>query len=441
MAAWSRVTLVGERRRVDMVLPAQEPIGALMPDVLQLLGDPVQSPPRLRHLITSTGEVLEPGASLADRQIPDGSVLRLVRSDEPLPAPVVHEVPEVVGDSLDGRLWRWGPGAIRWSASLTLMTLVFAMGLLIRGEVDGNAGVGVVAGLAAVLVASGLAIGVAWREPLGTALTLGGGVTGGLAVWTAADLHDWESWARWGGLALIAAAIVALLGLSSPLGRGGLIGGALAALLGGTGTLCAGLGLDGGRTGSVLALTCVVLLSVLLRTALSLSGLASLDDRRGSGDAVARGDVMGALDTAHRSMVIATVAVALAAAVAGLGATADFDGWSGGLAGLLAVVVASRARMFPLVLEKGALFASAMVIVVALCVRWADHVTWGVWPALGMLLAGLAIPFVVLTRDQPEHVRARLRRVMNRVEAAAVVAIIPVAIGTFGTFERLLDTF
>lgn len=34
-----RVTLVGERRRVDLVLPAQEPLGALLPDVLRLLGD------------------------------------------------------------------------------------------------------------------------------------------------------------------------------------------------------------------------------------------------------------------------------------------------------------------------------------------------------------------------------------------------------------------
>ncbi|WP_316043280.1 EsaB/YukD family protein [Actinomadura sp. CNU-125] len=34
MSAWSRVTLVGEHRRVDMVLPAREPIGALLPDAL-----------------------------------------------------------------------------------------------------------------------------------------------------------------------------------------------------------------------------------------------------------------------------------------------------------------------------------------------------------------------------------------------------------------------
>lgn len=100
---WSRVTLVGETRRLDMVLPSQTPVGALMPDVLELLGDRVLNPPRLRHLVTSTGEVLDPAASLADRRVPDGAILRLVHADEPLPTPVVHEVPEVVGDAIDGR--------------------------------------------------------------------------------------------------------------------------------------------------------------------------------------------------------------------------------------------------------------------------------------------------------------------------------------------------
>ncbi|SEF44035.1 WXG100 protein secretion system (Wss), protein YukD [Thermomonospora echinospora] len=441
MAAWSRVTLIGEQRRIDTVLPALEPIGALMPDVLRLLGDPVHSPPRLRHLVTSTGEVLDPGATLADRRIPDGAVLRLVHSDEPLPAPVVHEVPEVVGDALDGRLWRWSPAAARWSATFAFVALTFAVGLVAGGALPVGAAPGALGGLGALLVAGGVALGVSGREPLGTALTLGGGTVGMLATWSAAGSHDWAEWARWGGPALLAAVLVALLGISSPLGRGGLIGGGVAALLTLEGTLCAALGLNAARTGAVLAVTCVIVLNLLLRAALMLSGLTSLDDRRGAGASVARGDVMAALDDAHRGMTIGTVAVAVAAAVAGLGATAAFDGWNAALAGLLALVVGSRARMFPLVLEKAALLAATVAIVVTLAVRWAEHTAWGAAPALGMLLAGLVIPAVVLASEQPEHVRARLRRSMNRIEAVAVVALVPVAFGTFGTFTRLLGTF
>src|SRR5690606_13710857 len=114
MTSWSRVTLVGERRRVDAVLPAQEPIGALLPEVLELLGDPVENPPRLRHLTTSSGVILDGDATRADKGVTDGAVLRLVSADDPLPAPVVHEVPETVSDALDEHRGRWTPDAARW---------------------------------------------------------------------------------------------------------------------------------------------------------------------------------------------------------------------------------------------------------------------------------------------------------------------------------------
>lgn len=38
-AEMSRVTLVGERRRADIVLPSDTPVGQLLPDILQLLDD------------------------------------------------------------------------------------------------------------------------------------------------------------------------------------------------------------------------------------------------------------------------------------------------------------------------------------------------------------------------------------------------------------------
>ncbi|WP_026405672.1 EsaB/YukD family protein [Actinomadura rifamycini] len=409
MSAWSRVTLVGEHRRVDMVLPAREPIGALLPDVLEVLDDPVQSPPRLRHLATSTGEVLDPGTTLAERRIPDGAVLRLVRGDEPLPAPVVHEVPEVVGDALDGRLWRWGPAAMRWTATAAVAALAAAIVLVLRAGVAGPAAAG--------------------------------GAAGAVALWTAAERLDRPDWLAWTGAGLLAAALTVLLGAVSPLGRGGVVGGAVIALLAGAGGLCAAFGLDAPRIGAVLAGGCVVLLGVVLRLALALSGLTSLDDRRGEGGAVRRGDVLEAFDGAHRTMTIATAAVAVAAAVAGFGALSRFDGWTAALAALLAVVLGGRARVFPLVVQKTALLGAAVAITVGLAVRLAGHASWGPPAALVLLAGVLAVPVAVLAAGQPEHVRARLRRAANVVEGLAVVAIVPVAIGVFGTFERLLGTF
>ncbi|KAB2388803.1 type VII secretion integral membrane protein EccD [Actinomadura montaniterrae] len=440
MSMWSRVTLVGETRRLDMVLPARTPVGALMPDVLELLNDRVLSPPRLRHLVTSTGEVLDPAVSLADRRIPDGAVLRLVHADEPLPTPVVHEVPEVVGDRMDDLPASWGPEAARWTSTAAFAGLTFAAGLTASAVLPADAAPRVLAGVAAVLLAAGAAVGRLWREPLGSAITISGGAVGALALWAATDGH-WPGAGRWAGLAVVTAVVLALLGVASPLGRGGLLGGGTAALLAASAGVCAALGLDAARTAAVVALGCVILLGSIVRLAVSLSGLTALDDRRDAGDAVLRGDVLRALDGAHRSLAIATIAVSLAAGAAGLGALTRLDGYTAALAGLLALILAGRARVFPLVVEKAALLAAAVTIVAGLCVRGAAECAWGAWPALAALAVALAVPAAVLAGDRPEHVRARLRLAMNRIEALAAVAIVPVAIGAFGTFERLLGTF
>jgi type VII secretion integral membrane protein EccD len=441
MASWSRVTIVGDQRRVDAVLPAQEPIGALMPDVLQLVGDPVENPPRLRHLVTTTGDVLDGNATLAERRIPDGSVLRLIRAEEPLPAPVVHEVPEVVGDALDGHVWRWGPGPMRWTATFSATALTLTIGLLIRNSLPEAGGLAIVASSAVLLLLAGMAIGATWREPLGTALSLCGAGMGGLAIWFAADLYTWGGWARWGGIAVLAGLVTIGLGLTSPLRGGGTIGGALALVLALTWTISTGLDLDAARVSAVLAIVCVTLLSLLLRIALMLSGLTSLDDRRSAGATVTRSDVTTALASAHRSMVIATVAVAIAVVVAGYGPKNVFNGWTATLSVLLAIVVASRARVFPLAVEKITLLGAAISVIVNLVLAWADDEPWAVAPAIAVLLLILVLPIVVLSTEQPEHVRARLRRITNRIEAVAVVVMVPVAIGAFGTFERLLNTF
>ncbi|MFI6576699.1 type VII secretion integral membrane protein EccD [Nocardiopsis sp. NPDC050513] len=441
MTAWSRVTLVGEERRVDAVLPASEPIGALMPEVLDLLGDEVSNPARSRHLVTASGAVLAGETTLAERRITDGAVLRLVSAEEPVPAPVVHEVPEAVSMALDGHQGRWNPTAARWTSTLALVVLTLSTGWIVQGLVPGGAAIGALGAAAALLLAVGAAIGPTWREPLGTALAMSGTAMGGLALWLASDLFGWPHWVRWGGIAALAAGLVLLLGLTSGLGRGGLTGGGVGLALAAVWSAGAALGLPNHQVAVVMAVACVVLLSTLLRLALMFSGLAVLDDNRSSGDAVTRADVLTSVAGAHRSLVIATVAVAVAAATAGLGLASEFNPWTAGLSAVLAVVVASRARLFPLVAQKSVLIVASLVVLVSALFAVAEAVPWGVWPALGVAVAVAAIPAAVLSVEQPEHVRARLRGVTSRFEAIAVVVLIPLAIGAFGTYERLLATF
>lgn len=441
MTAWSRVTLVGDQRRVDAVLPAQEPVGALMPEVLELLDDQVQNPAMLRHLVTASGTVLDGDATLAERDIADGAVLRLVRAEEPVPAPVVHEVPEAVSLALDDHRGRWNPEAARWTATAALVALALSAGWVVHAHSGSLGAVAALGAVAVLLTVVGGAVGPLWRDALGAALAISGAATAGLALWFAADLLAWPDWARWGGLAAILSGLVLLLGLTSGLGRGGLVGGGTGLFLAALWSACAVLGLPAHQIAVVMAVACIILLSVLLRLALTMSGLSVLDDERSGGASVARTDVLTAVADAHRSLVIATAAVAVASAAAGIGLAGEFGPWTAALAVALAIVVASRSRMFPLVAQKAVLVAASLLILVGLLFAWADSAPWAVWSALGVLAAVAAVPALVLATEPPEHVRARLRGMTGRLEAVAVVAVVPLAVGAFGTFQRLLTTF
>ncbi|MET9547730.1 type VII secretion integral membrane protein EccD [Streptomyces sp. NPDC006627] len=443
--ALSRVTLVGEQRRVDLVLPSREPVGLLLPEVLRLLGDQAAGRPMLRHLVTADGSALAHDSSLESAGIPDGAVLRLVRAEDAPSAPVVHDVTDEAADDLEGRAWRWGPATRRVVAGLATVLWALAAGVLARDEFAlgdvGNALVG-----AAVL--TGVA-GIVWgrmkRQGLAATLIVTAGALGALGAWTSADAHAWSAAVRLAGVAMAVLLVLLFLGWFSPLGRGGLIG--AGATLGCLVLWEASVASQDGarivteqaRLGALLAVVSVVVLGVLPRLALMASGLSGLDDRRSGGTSVSRYRVTAALTATHRGLAVATVVLAVSAAAAGVLVLKEPTVWTVLLAVVTAVVLALRARAFPLVAEVVALFVAAAVVVVALVVVWL-----GRSPAAGPLavLVVLAVmPLVVLAVQPPEHVRVRLRRAGDLVESVGVIALLPLAIGVFGVYGRLLDTF
>ncbi|HEV3505381.1 MAG TPA: type VII secretion integral membrane protein EccD, partial [Actinomycetes bacterium] len=193
------------------------------------------------------------------------------------------------------------------------------------------------------------------------------------------------------------------------------------------------------RLAATMAVASIVLLGLLPRVALTASGLTALDDRRAAAGEVARQDAVAAMAAAHRSLSVATVATAASSALAGVLLAAAPSRWTVTLALALVVVLASRARVYPLVAEVAALFAAAGAVVAALLALWLDRA--GAATPVAALLALLAAALVVLAVEFPEHVRARFRRLADRLEAVAVLAAIPLAIGVFGTYAQLLDTF
>lgn len=436
---YSRVTLVGPRRRIDLVLPSTEPVGSLLPELLVMLGDEAQAPPRARQLVGAHGDVLPPELTLAEAHVPDGAVLRLVAQHDAPPAPVVHDVVEEVSDDTDVRAWRWGPTARRWTLTAAVVAgcLLLAW-MLPRAPWPGVDAPEALTAAALALLACAVVAGRA-SEPAGTALALGGGAVGLVASWTATGVAAWPGHARLVAAAAVAAAVTALLGLTSPLGRAGLVGGGLALVLAaawGTGT-AAGLAPD--RLGAVMAVAAVVLLGLLPKVALTASGLTALDDRRTGGAEVARRDAVAAIAAAHRGLSIATVATAASAALAGILLLGAPTRWTVSLAVAATVVLASRARVYPLVAEVVALLAAAVTVLTGLLARWLDG-AGAAWP-LAAVMALLGVAVVPLGVELPEHVRARLRRLGDRLEAVAVLAAVPLAIGVFGTYGQLLRTF
>ncbi|MFI8354363.1 type VII secretion integral membrane protein EccD [Streptomyces cyaneofuscatus] len=440
----SRVTLVGERRRADIVLPSDTPIGQLLPDILQLLDDRAASRPLTRQLLTSDGSALPHDSTLASAGISDGAVLRLVRIHAAPPAPVVHDVTDQVADTLDLQAWRWRPAARRVAAGASTVAFSVVAALLARREFPLDTLAGALASVTAVLLVGGALcarIG-AGNRGLATALLFVSGGLGVLTAWTAADAYDWSGPAR---LAAVAAAVILallLLGFFSPLGRGGLIGAGATAAVTAVWEAVAAVESDPARLGAVMAVFSVVLLGMLPRLALMASGLTALDDRRSGGVSVSRHDVSNALAATHRGLALATVVTAVSATAAGwlLTLSARPTVWTVLLPSVVAVVLLSRARAFPLVAEVVALFAAAAVLVVRLVMLWMEQASGGSGPVLLLAVAAL-LPLLALSVEPPEHVRVRLRRTADLVESIGMVGLFPLAIGVFGMYGQLLNKF
>ncbi len=445
--ALSRVTLVGERRRIDLVLPAREPVGLLLPEILRLLDDRVGERPELRHLVTTDGSALDHDSTLESAGVRDGAVLRLVRAEDAPSAPVVHDVSDEAAEDLGGRSWRWGPGSRRVTAGLATVGWAGVAALFARAAYDPSVVAGALLAVAVVAALAGVLLGRARQQRgLVTTLLCSAGLLGMLGVSSLADGRGWSAALHVAALASVGVVTLVLLGWFTALGRGGLVGAAAVGVtvLGWEGVVAmqSGAGTAGqqARVGAVLAVASVVVLGLLPRLALMASGLAGLDDRRASGVSVSRYQVSAALAAAHRGLVLATVAVAVSAALAGMWTLRAPTVWTVPLAVVTAVVMVLRARAFPLIAEVVGLLAGGALVAVRALSVWVER-SGAAGPALAVLAALAVLPLAVLVVQPAEHVRVRLRRVGDLLESVGVIALLPLLIGVFGVYGRLLGTF
>ena len=162
-ARFTRLTVVGTTSRCDLVVPSDEPVATVLPRLLELLREPRRPS---CTLIRSTGEALDVGRSVAEQQVGDGEVLRLVSADAAPPPPEVADVTDVLGEELAGRRDLWSTR----SRQVTGAVALGSVGALLAVLGPDPRPVVVLAGAAALVLAAAV-LGRWVATGLATALT------------------------------------------------------------------------------------------------------------------------------------------------------------------------------------------------------------------------------------------------------------------------------
>src|SRR6186997_3256615 len=122
MVEFTRLTVIGSARKADLVVPNDEAVSGLMPRLMELLEEPTSSVVRPLTLVRATGEQLDIGLTIADQQVSDGELLRLVRSDD-APPPEVADVTDVLGESMRDRAGLWSTFARELTGAVAIGVL------------------------------------------------------------------------------------------------------------------------------------------------------------------------------------------------------------------------------------------------------------------------------------------------------------------------------
>lgn len=441
---FTRVTLIGSRTHVDLLLPSHQPVGLLLPQVLNILDDQPAGAVAAKVLVAADGTELNAEASLNQAGVLDGSSLLLCNASEAPPAAVVYDVNDlVVGETgaVPGR-WnrRWGDltagtfaAAGIWAGAEILLAFLApdaAWWMLLVLSLLGLAA-GSTANRGPVRSAIGSTfLGAGWLTGLGGVFHLYDGVPERLPAAALA-------------LAGLSVLTLAALGAGASQPRAWFSGAATLALAAGLWTAAGALAGDGVRTAALAAPASVLLLGLLPKIALASSGLATLDDQRAKGGSVPRSNAVEAVAAAHRTLTLGTAVIALSL-VPGLwllGTDTDRQQWTLPLLLALTLAVFLRARSFPLVPQRSALY---LVVAVGLgaaalaALRFLPGQAWVVGVAVLGTAAGAAAALALVF---PDHTLARFRLLAKRVESVAILSSVPLIVGLFGVFAQLVGSF
>jgi type VII secretion integral membrane protein EccD len=446
---YTRVSLVGDRRNADLLLPSDAPVGTLMPQILQVLHDRPEESLGAKLLVRSSGDTVPAVQTFAEAGVLDGERLTLVSRTEAPPSPIIYDLNDEVSDATESAAGRWAPRYRYLSAGLlSAVWSWWGITRLLEMYLPGFA-TWTALGLAVVLFIAACAVSAPGRQQAVAGTLAGAGtlfaVTG---CWTLGLPSPWLAVCL-GGLAAVVLGVLGFV-VNRPLSMfiaaavtGGLtLAWSLSPLVAAWAIgerhadhLVATAGIAGTLTALVLGL--------LPQIALGTSGLAGLDDRHANGTAVLRRNATAAIDSAHGGLVASTIVCAASGVLALwlVGTDTVAYPFSVPLLACLVLAFGLRARSFPLAAERIPLYLAmgvGVLSLVRLATSFAPHleVVFVVVLVVLALAAGAG-----LSVDLPEHTRAQMRRAGDAVEALALFAAIPLLIGYFGIYATLLETF
>ena len=326
-----------------------------MPRLMDLLDEPTGSVVRPLTLVRSTGEQLDVALTIADQQVSDGELLRLVRSDDAPPPPEVADVTDVLGETLRDRSGLWS----RFARELTGAVAIGVLGCALAAQLPA----GPLALVVAVVVLSVTAailgrLSMRWICVALTSAALGVAAT---AVWTSSSGLGLTQPLRLSAAILGFAALGWIcLGLgygqglrSRPAWFGCLVGIPVSALP----LVMVLLGWRAEAAAAITAALSVVVCGVLPRLALVASGLTGLDDQVVEGHPRRRDDVSLTVNDAYRLLSWVTFAIAIPIAVTAALLLASNDLWAVAVGLVVIIVSALRTRAFPLAVQQMALWS------------------------------------------------------------------------------------
>lgn len=436
MVEFTRLTVIGSARKADLVVPNDEAVSGLMPRLMELLEEPTSSVVRPLTLVRATGEQLDVGLTIADQQVSDGELLRLVRSDDAPPPPEVADVTDVLGESMRDRAGLWSTFARELTGAVAIGVLscaaatqlparpvAFVVAVLALSVAAAILGRAAMRWLCIALTAAALGVAAATVWSFSTELGLPPGLRFAAAV------------SGFAALGWICLGIGHGQGLRSrPAWLGSLVGVPISALP----LIMVALGSAAEQAAAVTAAVAVVVCGVLPRLALAASGLTGLDDQVVEGHPRRRDDVSLTVNEAYRLLSWVTFAVAIPIAVTSAVLLASKDLWTVTVGLAVIIVSALRTRAFPLAVQQVALWFAVLVGLLA-GVLGQSRLSE---PLVAVILIAIAVLVVIMVLARPAaHQRAFLRRVGNAFEAVVVIALIPLLLGMFGIFSDLLRAF